>query len=421
VLVALALSAMLLAAPAARACTGDCNGDGGVAVNELVIGVSLSLGTPGAPPCPALDRNADGVVSVDELIAAVASALSGCPRQTRAFVVTTNFMAGSFATVGLDEPRQLSPSSAQRRLYRDAVPRTHGGLVYLVNRLFGDNIQVLDPDAGFRTRMQCSTGNGTNPHDIAFVDATKAYVTLFERSTVLIVNPAAQPDCHDFVRGSIDLAPVADADGIPDMDQMAVVGDRLYVAAQRLDLSSALRLPAGNGALAVIDTGTDTLIDTIELTGKNPFGATKGLTVRDGALYIAEAGVFGEMDGGIERIDLATGQAEGFFITEQDLGGDVTDFVLISDRLAYAIVSRADFSNALIAFDPTTRTVTKTLLSSAGYTLFDLELNDRGELFLADRNRQHNGVRIFRAADGMPLVDQPIDLGLAPFEIVFIR
>jgi len=33
---------------------------------------------------------------------------------------------------------------------------------------------------------------------------------------------------------------------------MAVVGDRLYVSARRLDIASVLRLPALNGALAVI-------------------------------------------------------------------------------------------------------------------------------------------------------------------------
>jgi hypothetical protein len=38
------------------------------------------------------------------------------------------------------------------------------------------------------------------------------------------------------------------------MDLMAVVGDRLYVSLQRLDINSTLRLPATNGAIAVIDT-----------------------------------------------------------------------------------------------------------------------------------------------------------------------
>jgi hypothetical protein len=245
-------------------------------------------------------------------------------------------------------------------------------------------------------------------------------MTLFEERELLIVDPSAPPTCQGFVRGSIDLSSLADADGIPDMDQMALAGGRLYVALQRLDINTILRLPAENAALAVVDTATDTLVGSIELSGENPFAATKGLTVRGGAIYVAHAGRFGVMDGGIERVDLQTQRAEGFFVTEEDLGGDVTDFALISDHLAYATVSRPDRTNALIAFDPATRQITGTLLEANGFTLFDLELNDRGELYLADRARRASGVRIFRAADGAPLVDRPLDLILPPFEIVFI-
>jgi DNA-binding beta-propeller fold protein YncE len=371
--------------------------------------------------CATTDRDGNTRVSVDELVAAVASALGDCRRQqTHAFIVTTNFVAGSFATVELEEPRMVSRSTSQRRIHNDATARVRNGLVYVVNRRFGDNIQVLDPAADFATRLQCSVGSGTNPHDIAFVSDTKAYVTLFEESTLLIINPAARLDCSDFVRGTIDLTALADDDGIPDMDLMAVAGNLLYVALQRLDIETLLRLPAGNGVIAVIDTTNDTVIDAIELSGENPFAATKGLTLRRGALYVAEAGLFGELDGGIERVDLARRQAEGFLVTEEDLGGDIVDFVLISDHLGYAIISRTDFNTALVAFDPAEGRVIDTLVSVDGFTLLDIEANDRGEIFLTDRQRERDGVRIFRAADGVELTAAPLDMGLAPFEVVFL-
>jgi hypothetical protein len=393
-----------------------------VAVDELVRAVGISLDTSSVDQCPSADADGDGRVTVDELVTGIGRALHGCPTsmQTHAFVLATNFQAGSFATIALDEPRAVSPATPERRVHSDATARVRNGLVYVVNRLFADNVQVLDPAAGFATRLQCSTGNGTNPHDIAFADDDKAYVTLFEESRLLIVNPSARSDCSDFIRGEIDLGSVADGDGIPDMDLMAVVGTRLYVAIQRLDINTVLRLPAANGALAVIDITTDTLVDTIELSGENPFAATKGLTVRGDALYVSQAGRFGVMDGGIERIDLHTGQPQGYFITEDDLGGDVVDFALISDRLAYALVSRASFDTALVSFDPTSAQVLDTVLAVEGFTLLDIEVNDRGELFLTDRARAQDGIRIYRAADGEPLTSQPLDVGLAPFEVVFL-
>lgn len=415
------LAVLVVALPAAAAgqCVGDCDRNRAVAIGELVRGVAIALGSAPVATCEPFDRDRDQQVAVGELVSGVGSALQGCPAQTHAFVATSSFAEGSFAVVDLTPPRPVTPSSPQRRIYRDAVVRTFDGLVYVLNRLFADNLQVLDPADGFRTRSQCSTGNGSNPHDIAFVSRRKAYISLFEEAALLIVDPSVGGACDGFVRGRIDLAALADADGIPDMDQMAVVGDRLYVALQRLDINSILRLPAGNGAVAVIDITTDRLLGGIELSGANPFAATKGLTVREGALWIAQAGEFGVFDGGIERVDLTDGRAGGFVVSEADLGGDVTDFVLVSDRLAYAIVNRPGFSNALVSFDPIERRVLATHHESPGYNLFDIELNDRGELFLADRARRGAGLRVFGATDGAVLTERVIDLALPPFEIVF--
>ena len=68
-----------VALPALAECTGDCNGDGVVAVNELVAGVNIALGSAAVSSCPAFDANGDGQVTVNELIQAVNAALNGCP------------------------------------------------------------------------------------------------------------------------------------------------------------------------------------------------------------------------------------------------------------------------------------------------------------------------------------------------------
>ncbi len=55
---------------------GDCNGDGRVTVDELVLAVAKALGQSHTD-CPGLDLNEDGTITVDELIAAVNQALRG--------------------------------------------------------------------------------------------------------------------------------------------------------------------------------------------------------------------------------------------------------------------------------------------------------------------------------------------------------
>lgn len=60
-------------------CTGDCNGDDLVTIDELVAGVDLALGR-NRGGCAAFDGNQDGSVRIDELVGAVAGALFDCGR-----------------------------------------------------------------------------------------------------------------------------------------------------------------------------------------------------------------------------------------------------------------------------------------------------------------------------------------------------
>ncbi|HSQ01544.1 MAG TPA: hypothetical protein VL049_30340 [Candidatus Dormibacteraeota bacterium] len=73
------LAAVLLAGPATAACTGDCDGDGQVRINELVAAVGIALGQTAVGRCTAVDVNGDGQVTIAELIAATNALLSGCP------------------------------------------------------------------------------------------------------------------------------------------------------------------------------------------------------------------------------------------------------------------------------------------------------------------------------------------------------
>lgn len=60
-------------------CPGDCDGDGQVVINELVLGVGVALGAQPLSACDAFDTNASGGVEINELVAGVRAALDGCP------------------------------------------------------------------------------------------------------------------------------------------------------------------------------------------------------------------------------------------------------------------------------------------------------------------------------------------------------
>jgi hypothetical protein len=59
-------------------CAGDCDGDGLVGINELLIGVNIITGAAPTSVCAVLDGDADGSVAINELVQAVNNALSGC-------------------------------------------------------------------------------------------------------------------------------------------------------------------------------------------------------------------------------------------------------------------------------------------------------------------------------------------------------
>ncbi len=416
----IAVCAVLLVAAtrlSAQPCPGDCDTSGGVGLEEIASGVQIALDASRFDSCTPADGDNDGVVNVEDLVRAVDRADNGCARQQQAFVVATDFQTGSFATVGLAAPRQVVPSDPSRVVGSDAVVRTHAGVVYVLNRFLANNIQAFDFANDLRPTFQCSTGSGTNPHDIAVVSPHKAYVTAYETAQLLIVNPSPRPDCADFVSGGIDLSAFADADGVPEMDQMVIVGKRLFVSLEQLDRRNFFA-PARNGILVVIDTEHDTVVGSIALSGGNPFASTKGLPVINGDIVISESGHIGVNDGGIERVNLANQTASGFFISEADLGGDLTDFVIVSARLGYAAVS-GEASTKVVGFDPSQHRVLRTVYDRGGFVP-DIEVNDRGELFVSDRTFSRPGLRIYRAADGVELTTGVLPVGLPPFDLVFL-
>jgi hypothetical protein len=61
----------------APACTGDCDDNGMVAINELILGVNIALGSLPVSACPAFE-NAQGMVDIAQLIKGVNNALGGC-------------------------------------------------------------------------------------------------------------------------------------------------------------------------------------------------------------------------------------------------------------------------------------------------------------------------------------------------------
>jgi hypothetical protein len=126
---------LVLAAATVRAqCVGDCNGDGRVAVGELIVGVNIALGERALGDCVALDRNGNGRIEISELLAAVNAALTACPTPMATATPTATATATPSPTPNLPPQVESLP-----------VYRTFPGL------LIDLPLPVSDPEGGALT------------------------------------------------------------------------------------------------------------------------------------------------------------------------------------------------------------------------------------------------------------------------------
>ena len=428
--------------PPAAALCGDATGDGFITAADALATLRGALTGSEQPRLDtAPPERGDGAVTASDalatLVAAVQTRIPGCAAavETTALVSTAPplFDSGGIAVVDVETWALRFRSGA---LHRDSVARTAGGRALGLNRFGANSLQQFDVAASdLATDKECSVSDGfnSNPHDVAIADPTKGYVTLYEAPHLLVIDPRvlddpADPACTELIRGRVDLSSAADDDGVPEMDQMALVGDRLFVLLQILE-HSGLFDPAGNARIAVVDTTDDALAATIELELTNPFAETKGIVYDPlgERLYVGGPGViFDDFDdGGIERVDPATLRSEGVLVSGADLGGDLFDFVIAGTRRAFAVLAYADETNAVVQIDLANRRVTQTLVTSTE-PITDIELTERGQLWVATRESGADaapGIRIFDiGAAGAPTerTDTPLFPGSRPFTIAFL-
>jgi hypothetical protein len=74
----LLLAAAVVPAGGLEVCVGDCDGDGAIGVDEVLVGVNAALGLTPVSRCASFDTDGDGSVAINELLGAVRGALDGC-------------------------------------------------------------------------------------------------------------------------------------------------------------------------------------------------------------------------------------------------------------------------------------------------------------------------------------------------------
>jgi len=176
----------------------------------------------------------------------------------------------------------------------------------------------------------------------------------------------------------------------------------------------------------VVDTRADTVLDVnpaqpgkqgFRLTGKNPVTRFE-LDSESGRLLVGCVGAYGALDGGIEWIDPLGFRSLGWAITEAALGGEISALAWHRSDHSYAIVSDLSFNTQLVSWSAASGSKLATLDNPGGFSLNDLGLDDRGELYVLNGSFTAPGVKVYDAGTDLVLAG-PLDTGLPPSQITF--
>ncbi|MCB1755604.1 MAG: hypothetical protein KDJ38_08775 [Gammaproteobacteria bacterium] len=347
--------------------------------------------------------------------------------------VAADYTSGAHASIQTGTPITVTENLAPT--ISDITVAAHGDYFYRIERFNSDNVTKFSFDAPATPIWQFSTldageeGSG-NPQGMIFLNDNKAYIPRYGKNTLWIVNPSATSQ-EEFKIGEIDLSAYDSNGDIVEMSPAAIVGDKLFIAMQRLDPGYV----PGDAYVAVIDTNTDTEINTgnnadfmgILLPLKNPTSIEADET---GMLYVQSPGKYGfggepnEYSGGIATIDPDTFET-ALLVDDGDADnhpfGQITGVEIVSSGKGYLIAQHGFGDSALHAFNPLTGVVDEQALSGlSGVNISGLAADSNERLWVGTGASDTDSAAI-RLIDSTSdsLIDAPIELSLNPITIVF--
>lgn len=346
---------------------------------------------------------------------------AGVVLPARVLAFATDGRASSFESIAPFTVRASATldgdvTSAQCRGTRCLV--VHADPTNTVDLIDGETLAVLHTFA---------LAAGSDPRDAAFVDDDTAVVSRWSLATVLELNLTT------YATTPIDLAALADVDGLPEAGMISVCGTRAYVQLARIDHDTTAPSALG-GALAVLDFSVPGRVIDVDTNA----AGTQGVLLANRAafdmpvdcaaelLYVAEPKPLFQGGGGYEVVNLATLVPSVYDIASS---AEVGGFEVVSSTLAWRI-THTDFGPGasshleLVGAGPY-----DTYNTFSGQHVNDLALDREDDLlFFPDpcivtpsNQACAPGVHPFRAHTGEPVTAKPIALGFEPIEIVMAR
>lgn len=229
-------------------------------------------------------------------------------------LTTTDYTTGALARIDPDG----AVSDGLLPVSSDAAVTHQDGKVYVLNRSSENTVQVFDSGDYSMPALEFSTGDGSNPHDVAACGG-KLFVSLYSQDHLGVYDAAS-----GLATGTVDLSAFDDGDGSPEADGMMVSSNgHLYVALNQLDYIKTYASADGSGTLVKVDCSTNTVVGSWHV-GPNPrlqvHPDQPDQALLTGGDYYLPDYSGPKLDGGIWVFDTTTDTLAGPFLSEADVG-----------------------------------------------------------------------------------------------------
>lgn len=354
------------------------------------------------------------------------SATAFCGDGARAFVIATDYRVGALADACYANGA-LTVRPFLSGTHSDAVVRSSGNKIYVVNRYGGDNLQVLDKTT-LRVLNQVSfkaTQSETpNPQNIEVVNDNKAFVTLYGRNKLLVMDPTKTTYAEARLN-ELDLAPYMDGrdtDGSPEASGMVMSGTRIYVGLQRLKTADFSYDPASGSVIVVVDTAANgSIVGSIELPGTNC--SPSHVDAASNQLFVACNGDYFNSDfteaanlatDGLIVVNLTTNAAT-FVLSNAQAQMKMGGFYFVSATQGFvSLYNATTFANTIRLINPTTGVMGTEVFSG---TISGAAVDSAGRLWIGSRKTGATGLVIVNQ-QGQTVV-QATSAGLPPGSLGF--
>lgn len=239
----------------------------------------------------------------------------------------------------------------------DPIVEVDGGRVFLLDRSAENTVRMYEPGDWSAPLVEFSTGDGSNPQDVALCGDVLVV-------TMLAADHLGLWDATTgLARGTIDLSAWDDGDGTPEADGITTGPDgALYVTLNQYD-TSVTPWSSASGTGTILKIGCDTLQVAESWTvGPNPglsahpLDPTK-LLLRTGDYYDPDYSA--KLDGALATFDPATGDVSAPHMTEEAFGYNLSSVVGNVDGKAILVADDA-YSWGVWCLDLATWTATAT-------------------------------------------------------------